>query len=302
MNETASISTVVLVVDDSPESLGMLNIALGQAGYTVLVALNGIQAQSIIDKVEPDVILLDAIMPELDGFETCKLIKAAHPDIPIIFMTGLSDENHIVAGFAAGGVDYITKPIKPSEVIARIQVHVNNARMKASAQGALDTTGKHILELDNDGHIVWSTQQAKRLFDKVLLIHEGETNDFQQRLQQWLQDNDVEERAPLIIKQGDSHIQLAYLSGKHQQHHLVQLSEHDPSKDIVLLVDQLAVTQREAEVLLWLSHGKTNREIAQIMDISHRTVNKHLEVVFRKLEVDNRTAAAGICLKLTSGR
>lgn len=301
MTETASISAVVLVVDDSPESLGMLNIALGQAGYTVLVALNGMQAQSILERVEPDVILLDAVMPEMDGFETCRLIKTTHPEIPVIFMTGLSDEENIVAGFASGGVDYITKPIKPSEVIARIQVHVNNARMKASAQGALDTTGKHILEIDNSGNIVWATQQAKRLFDKVQNFQLKGSEEFQHRLQNWLHREDEEERAPLIFKHKDLNIQLTYLSGKNHHHHLVQLSEHNPGNDIEILAEHLAVTLREAEVLFWLSRGKTNREIAQIMDISPRTVNKHLEVVFRKLEVENRTTAAGICLKLLNG-
>ncbi|MGD2117204.1 MAG: DNA-binding response regulator [Chromatiales bacterium] len=296
MNDTTSISTVVLVVDDSPESLGMLNIALGQAGYTVLVALSGLQAQSILDKVEPDVILLDAVMPEMDGFETCKLIKQTHPDIPVIFMTGLSDEENIVSGFAAGGVDYITKPIKPSEVIARIQVHVNNARLKASTQDALDTTGKHILELNQQGDIVWATQQAKKLLDTIKTLEAENQDTFQQRLQNWLEQKD--ERSPLVFKQDDTTIQLTYLSAQKDQHHLVQLAEREPGKNTQVLTEHLPVTQREAEVLLWLSHGKTNREIAQILDISPRTVNKHLEVIFRKLEVDNRTAAAGICLKV----
>ena len=72
---SSKISDIVLVVDDSPESLGMLNAALNTQGYTALVALNGVQALAIIDKVEPDVILLDAVMPEMDGFETCKRLK-----------------------------------------------------------------------------------------------------------------------------------------------------------------------------------------------------------------------------------
>jgi DNA-binding NarL/FixJ family response regulator len=296
MNDKTSISTVVLVVDDSPESLGMLNIALGQAGYTVLVALSGIQAQSILDKVEPDVILLDAVMPGMDGFETCKLIKKSHPEIPVIFMTGLSDEENIVTGFTAGGVDYITKPIKPSEVIARINVHVNNARLQASTHDALDTTGKHILELDNDGNIVWATQQAKRLLDTIQQIEPGGKVEFHTQLQNWLRKK--EKQSPLIFKKNENNIQLTYLSGQKDQHHLIQLSEREPNKDTQTLIDRLNVTQREADVLLWLSNGKTNREIAQILDISPRTVNKHLEVVFRKLEVDNRTAAAGICLKI----
>ena len=91
---------VVLVVDDSPESLGMLNIALNTQGYTALVALNGMQALAIIEKIAPDVILLDAIMPEMDGFETCKKLKQVLPNTPIIFMTGLTDTQDVVKGLS----------------------------------------------------------------------------------------------------------------------------------------------------------------------------------------------------------
>lgn len=296
MMNDAQISTVVLVVDDSPESLGMLNVALGQQGYTVLVALNGMQAQSIIEKVEPDVILLDAIMPELDGFQTCELIRQTHPEIPIIFMTGLSDEENIIKGFNAGGVDYITKPIKPSEVIARIQVHVTNARLKASTRDALDTTGKHILELDDSGEIVWSTQHALQLYQTLAGLY-GEAT-VADRIREWLTGGN--QKLPLLFKKHGKDIQIAYLSSR-QGKHLVQLSERESEKVTEKIGEQLGLTQRESEVLLWLSNGKTNKEIAQILDISPRTVNKHLEVVFRKLEVDNRTAAAAICLKISGG-
>ena len=95
---------VVLVVDDSPETLGMLNETLEQADVTVLVALEGNQALTIANSITPDVILMDAIMPGMDGFETCREIKnnrdLAH--IPVIFMTGLSDSESIVKGFEAG--------------------------------------------------------------------------------------------------------------------------------------------------------------------------------------------------------
>ena len=110
-----NISDVVLVVDDSPESLGMLNVALNTQGFTALVALNGVQALAIVEKVKPDVILLDAVMPEMDGFETCKKLKEALPNTPIIFMTGLTEIDDVVKGFDAGGIDYVTKPIAPDE-------------------------------------------------------------------------------------------------------------------------------------------------------------------------------------------
>jgi len=288
------INAVVLVVDDSPESLGMLNLALSEKGFTVLLALSGPQAQSILEKVEPDVILMDAIMPQMDGFEACQLIKQSHPDLPVIFMTGLSDEDNIVKGFAVGGVDYITKPIKPSEVIARIQVHINNARLKASTREALDTTGKHILEIDHQAEVIWATQQAQQLY-RILLNANGEES-VKKRLQEWLVNDS--ERLPIVFRKQDKDLQMCFISSR-QDKYLIQISERESSLATEKLTANLGMTQREAEVLLWLSQSKTNKEIAQILDISPRTVNKHLETIFRKLEVDNRTAAAAVCLRLT---
>src|SRR5262245_44603711 len=103
---------VVLVIDDSPDSLRFLTDALDSAGMTVLVATDGEEALARVNEVRPDVVLLDALMPGLDGFETCRRMKAdpRFRDLPVIFMTALSETEHVVEGLAAGGVDYVTKP------------------------------------------------------------------------------------------------------------------------------------------------------------------------------------------------
>ena len=92
----------LLAVDDNPDSLNVLNQILSDQGYQVLIANSGIQALNILHKINVDLILLDAIMPGMDGFETCQAIKHINPDIPIIFMTGLSETEHIVAGLSKG--------------------------------------------------------------------------------------------------------------------------------------------------------------------------------------------------------
>jgi DNA-binding response OmpR family regulator len=188
----------VLVVDDAPDTLRMLCDALSDEGYTVLVALSGQQALERLDLIVPDAILLDAVMPGLSGFETCQRIKAhascAH--VPVVFMTGLSETADIVAGFHAGGVDYVVKPVRVEEVLARLATHVRNARV-----GQVDRGGR---------------------------------------------------------------------------------------------VDEAALTPRETQVLSWLAKGKTNRDIAEILGMSHRTVNKHLEHIFEKLGVETRAAAAAL--------
>ena len=159
---------IALVVDDSADSLRLLTDALDSAGMTVMVALDGASALRIIEQVTPDVILLDAVMPGTDGFETCRRIKkissVAH--VPVIFMTGLTETEDLVRGLEVGGVDYVTKPIVVDEMIARIRVHLANARLAQSARAALDVAGRYLFAVDRQGGLLWSTPQAQRLLDE----------------------------------------------------------------------------------------------------------------------------------------
>lgn len=116
----------VLIVDDKPTNLDILFRHLDQTGYEVLAATDGETAISQAELAQPDIILLDVMMPGLNGFETCRQLKKnnATRDIPVIFMTALNDINSKVSGFEAGGVDYVTKPIELDEVVARINTHL----------------------------------------------------------------------------------------------------------------------------------------------------------------------------------
>ena len=144
---------IALVVDDSPETLRLLTDALDGAGMTVMVAMDGAAAMRIVDQITPDIILLDAVMPGMDGFETCRRLKrdAGLSNVPVIFMTGLAETEHIVHGLEAGGVDYVTKPIVIEEMLARIRVHLANARMTQSARAALDVSGRFLLAVNRQG-------------------------------------------------------------------------------------------------------------------------------------------------------
>ncbi|AWI52681.1 DNA-binding response regulator [Aquabacterium olei] len=211
----------VLVVDDAPDTLRMLCDALAAEGYTVLVALDGPQALARLDVVTPDAILMDAMMPGWTGFETCQRIKA-HPQgsaIPVIFMTGLSDTPDVVAGFKSGGVDYVVKPVRIEEVLARLDTHVRNAR---TAREALRQVQAQAAE--------------------------------------------------------------------------------SPAESGHARVLDAALTPREMEVLTWVARGKTNRDIADILGMSHRTVNKHLEHIFEKLGVETRAAAAALASPVLAHR
>src|SRR5574343_1924250 len=149
-NVDRTISDIVLIVDDVPENLSLLHDALDEAGYTVLVATHGEAALQRARLSLPDIVLLDAMMPGMDGFEVARRLKAspATAHIPIIFMTGLTETEHLVAALEAGGIDYVTKPIKPREVLARMGAHLSAARkarqdavQARAARNALDAFG-----------------------------------------------------------------------------------------------------------------------------------------------------------------
>lgn len=294
-------SDVVLVVDDSAETLGMLSQALDEEGLTVLIALDGEQAINIASKMTPDIILLDAIMPNIDGFETCRRMKqnANLKNTPIIFMTGLSDTEHIVMGLEAGGVDYISKPINPQELVARMRVHLANARMTQSARVALDNAGQNIFTTDSSGQMLWATPQVFALFEAALADSKWLESMLAPLLRSWL-DRAPEQGHKLAMDAPLKKLQCKYLGEVSANEHLFRLFEEDGGSDEDVLKKSFALTDREAEVLLWIAHGKTNREIAQILDMSPRTVNKHLEQVFKKLGVENRTAAASVAIRLLS--
>lgn len=122
----------ILVIDDQPANLEVLVSFLKDHKFTVRIAETGTWALQVLESYEPDIIILDVMMPEMDGFETCRKIKANEntKEIPVIFMTALTNVNDKVEGFAAGGVDYITKPFQHVEVLARINAHIALRKQK----------------------------------------------------------------------------------------------------------------------------------------------------------------------------
>jgi len=121
-----SLTGLILIVDDNPTNLDVISEALSSAGYKVAIATSGERAIQQVERRPPDLILLDVMMPGINGFETCKRLKSNTKtcDIPIIFMTALADADHIVKGFDLGAVDYITKPFQEQEVLVRVRTHL----------------------------------------------------------------------------------------------------------------------------------------------------------------------------------
>lgn len=123
---------VILAVDDTPRDLELLATILGREGYEVALAKDGPQALEIAAKGKPDLILLDILMPGMDGIEVCKRLKGdqATQAIPIIFVTAHSGSDEILTGFEVGAVDYVTKPFRIPELLARVHVHVELRRVQ----------------------------------------------------------------------------------------------------------------------------------------------------------------------------
>lgn len=294
---------VVLIVDDVPENLSVLHDALDESGFTVLVATNGESALARARQGLPDIILLDAMMPGMDGFEVARRLKAdfSTRHIPIVFMTGLTETEHVVAAFNAGGCDYVTKPVRTGEVIARVQSHLLNARQMRQARSALDAFGQATIAVaPGNGRITWQTPLARQLLDSYF---DGEHEVAPQSVLNWITSSASLHRhdpgtalLPLNIVQSSRRLSFTLHDRTADGEWLLVLREENDAAQIEALISHFALTRREAEVLYWVSKGKTSPDIGEILGSSPRTVNKHLEHIYEKLGVENRTAAANLAL------
>ena len=147
MTESKDATEAILLVDDNPTNLQLLFETLDGRGFKLLVAKDGNSALAIARKVRPNLILLDIMMPEIDGYEVCRQLKAdpALAEIPVIFLSALTDTKDKVQGLDMGAVDYITKPFQPDEVIARVNTHLTVYRLKK----ALDEKNKELQEAND---------------------------------------------------------------------------------------------------------------------------------------------------------
>jgi DNA-binding NarL/FixJ family response regulator len=258
----------------------------------------------------PDVVLLDAVMPGMDGFEVARRLKAhaetAH--IPIIFMTGLTETEHVVAAFQAGGVDYVTKPIRAQEVLARMAVHMSSAREKqqaTQARNALDAFGHatmalQLVEGSRAVRSVWQTGLARQLMHDYFGVAPQQIPDV---VLDWLRAESTsaaegrEPRTLPVSRRIDNQTrQLVFALQQRtgDDDLLIVMREVSDAAVVDAMVQAFKLTLREAEVLYWVAKGKTNRDIGDILGSSPATVKKHLERVYVKLGVETRTAAASV--------
>ena len=162
----ASEPPLILVVDDNPRNLQVAGNLLQESGYDLVFATDGIEAIECAREESPDLILLDVMMPDMDGFEVCRTIKADRTTatIPVIFLTAKVEDEDIVSGFAVGGVDYVTKPFRSQELLARVQTHVDLVKMRNALEDSnriLSRQARSIKQANNQ--LEEGNRQLKRL-------------------------------------------------------------------------------------------------------------------------------------------
>jgi len=275
----------VLVVDDTPANLALVFDALTGAGHELLVAESGAGALDVLAHTTPDLIVLDLMMPGMDGVETCRRLKerAECMNVPVLFMTAADEPAQKLRAFAAGAVDYIAKPAYPAEVVARVAAHLQIRRLQKSVEDELalrleaeeqlrQSLDRAVVVADADGRIVFATLLASDLLHK----HHPDA---------------AAGHLPAALDRTDSPLGVRRFAerDRHDLQLLILEERGSPPGPLALL--KLGLTPREAEVLYWVAQGKSNPDIATILGANVRTVHKHVEHIFQKLGLETRHAA-----------
>ncbi len=301
MSAAALTGARVLVVDDVPANLGALGEFLEAAGAQVFIAQSGAAALARLAAVAPDVILLDVMMPGLDGVEVCRRLKAdaRWREVPVLFITALGETVDKVAGFAAGGVDYIVKPFQPEEVLARVAAHVQIARLRRELGAQAQAVQAKNDELEREMQRRIATERAmQRLLDRAVVVTDlrGEVrfcSDRAARLLERFFPGWTGARLPetLLAEAGMRGLRVRHSSGADAGERL-WLLEETPAEPVPAMLEKLGLTPREAEILFWIAQGKTNGEIGVILGMADNTVKKHVYNLLPKLGLETRIAAA----------
>lgn len=257
---------IIMTIDDNPESLKLLtNILVGQ-GFEVRQALNGRMALDAIKRQPPDLVILDIRMPEMDGLEVCKQLKndVNTQTVPIIFISGLRDSDDKIKAFAAGGLDYITKPFQEAEVLARVKLHLTLSKMQHNLEKLVQ-------------HRTIKLEEANIAL-KVLLDHrQSEREKFEENVITHINSLVM----PYLKRLGESNL-------THQQIALTEVIESNLGEVTSqfsgkLYAKAMGLTRREMEVAALIKSGKTNIEVADLLYISEHAVSFHRQNLRKKL-------------------
>ena len=300
----------VLIVDDLPANLGVLQGVLEEAGFHVLVATSGERALTRLAYMRPDLILLDVNMPGLDGYETCRRLKAdaRWRETPVIFLTAQDDAVDKLRGFEAGAVDYITKPLHAEEVLARVRAHLQirslqralaekNALLETAMARRLEAEAqlqqgldRAVLVVDPAGEVEFCTRLAQRLLRRYFPRH-ADTATLPPPLVEWLAAGPSTAPWSAATKEGRLEVQ-RFAPGDPGAFVVLRLAETVTGVGSPARLLPLGLTASEADVLYWAAHGKSNQEVALILGKTLNTIKKHVANLIAKMGVDTRLVAA----------
>ena len=279
----------ILIVDDTPKNIQLLGTILKNIGYKIIVATNGLQALDILEKIKPDLILLDVMMPDLDGYETCKKIKSSEylKDIPIIFLTAKTQPEDIVKGFELGAVDYIIKPFNSSELVARVKTHLELKFNQDLLQTLLNFQRDMVIM--TDGEKVIAANHSFLHFTKSKNINEFNTN--YPNLMQYLDfGNGLDKDSNLILPKlpKDEEFQVRMKTSNEET--------------LIFRVKQNIIPEKEVSILsltdiTQLENQKTSLEqIAGIDDLPRAYYRTKFQQLFKQTLEENKINPKSICL------
>ena len=325
----------ILIVDDTSIDLQVLTMILGKDGYQIAAAVEGKQALDIIGKISPDLILLDIMMPGMDGFEVCKILKASPDkrDIPIIFLTVKDEMADILSGYEAGAVDYVIKPFNSAELLARVRTHVElkkkrdnekdlisrltialaeQKRVEDALQRAHDNLERLVEErtaelVKKNRQLVEEIGERRRAEDELDIksrnLEESNTALKVLLTQREKDKEDLEERVlsniknlimPNIEKLKRIHEitgNLAYL--KILESNLKDITSSFSNK---ISSKYLNLTAKEIQIANFVKEGRSSKDIAELMNVSERTIDFHRKNIRIKLGINNKQGNLRSCL------
>lgn len=330
------LNPIVLLIDDTPANLQLLIRTLTEQRFRLLVAESGHSALERVRYALPDIILLDVLMPEMNGFETCKRLKAnpATADIPVLFLTALDDMVDKIQGFLVGGVDYITKPLHIPEVLARVNTHLTLRRLQQKLQRQNEQLEAHVQERTAGLQGEIERRKRQEAEKNKLLDVLGKQSDQLRDLTTWLATNNQQHQnilADTMVMQVEQNLELARnhvavleallhtVTGttERQQllHQLTQLSAVLDQIKVSLYTTSvklrtpsarqeqsmgnplLKLSAREREVLQLVLDGKSNADIAELLYLSETTVRTHRSRILHKLELSDTRALIKFAIK-----
>lgn len=308
----------ILIVDDIPANISVLLDALAER-HRLLVAESAESCLEQLPHATPDLILLDVLMPGRSGFELLEELRSreACAAIPVIFMTAVDDPEQKHRALTMGAVDYVTKPIYVPEVLARVETHLRLLALQRNLQAQNEALE---LEIAIRREI---EEQLRESLDRAILAVKGPAAELvfhtalaRHLLARYFPESGGDRLAPAFLSAWQKRrTPGAALSWRHTLPHytsvLVVRAFTDNSGDELAFFQleeeggrnpaplrQLGLSPRECEVLFWISEGKSYPEIATILAASPRTIHKHAENLFRKLNVDSRSNAMRLALEV----